>query len=62
MKYLVILILCLKMNAQHNKEIYQFSKDILNGIENDTLPWKYQIGATSYSFGQYFKSIKSMGS
>ncbi len=60
MKYLVVLILCLKMNAQHNKEIYQFSKDILNGIENDTLPWKYQIGATSYSFGQYYlKALKA---
>ncbi|KQC01057.1 hypothetical protein [Pedobacter sp. Hv1] len=44
----------LKAQAQQKKETYQFSNDINKAIEKDTLAWKYQLGATAYSFGQHF--------
>lgn len=53
-KKLLLLIISIKVNAQDNKEIYQFSNDIEKKIEKDTLSWKYQIGATNYSISQYY--------
>ncbi len=54
------LFLCLlalvhvKVKAQQKKETYQFANDINKAIAKDTLAWKYQMGATAYSFSQHF--------
>lgn len=59
MKY-TALFLCLlalvhvKTKAQQKKETYQFASDINKDITKDTLAWKYQLGATAYSFSQHF--------
>lgn len=55
-----ILLLSVKITAQIKKETYQFSKDIENKIDKDTLAWKYQIGATDYSISEYYlKALKT---
>lgn len=43
-----------KTRAQQKKETYQFANDIDKAITKDTLAWKYQLGATAYSFSQHF--------
>ncbi len=54
------LFLCLlalpyvKAQAQQKKESYQFANDIEKAINKDTVAWKYQLGATAYSFSQHF--------
>lgn len=40
--------------AQESNEVYLFSRDLAARLEKDTLAWKYQIGATEYSFGGYY--------
>lgn len=45
-------------HAQNSTEVYQFSKDITTAIEQDTVAWKYQTGAVSYSFiGDYKNTL-----
>jgi hypothetical protein len=41
--------------AQTQTETYQFSKDIATKIEKDTLPWRYQLGASDYSISEYYQ-------
>lgn len=43
-----------QVGAQPN---YKFSKDILAQIEQDSLAWKYQQGATELSFGGYYQEV-----
>ncbi|MBS1534721.1 MAG: hypothetical protein JST78_06540 [Bacteroidetes bacterium] len=50
---LALLLLTIAVGAQNKKEIYQFSEDIASNIQKDTLPWKYQLGATEYSMSEY---------
>lgn len=52
--FIFILLFTVKITAQIKKETYQFSKDIENKIDEDTLAWKYQIGATDYSISEYY--------
>lgn len=52
---IILLIFTTNVSAQSNKETYLFSKDIESKIINDTLPWKYQLGATDYSMSEYYK-------
>lgn len=52
--FIFILLFTVKITAQINKETYQFSKNIENKIDKDTLPWKYQMGATDYSISEYY--------
>jgi hypothetical protein len=52
--FIFILLFTVKITAQINKETYQFSKNIENKIDKDTLTWKYQIGATDYSISEYY--------
>jgi hypothetical protein len=52
---IILLFFTTKISAQSKKETYQFSKDIETKIENDTLSWKYQLGATDYSISEYYK-------
>lgn len=54
-KCIFILLFSLKISAQTNTEVYQFSKDIDANIQKDTLAWKYQMGATHYSISEYYK-------
>lgn len=56
----VVLLLTLSVaaNAQAQKEIYQFSKDIEAKIAGDTLPVRYQLGATDYSVSQYHQKAQ----
>ncbi|UQD56926.1 hypothetical protein [Flavobacterium sp. K5-23] len=57
---LFILSISIEMNAQKNKEIYKFSEDINNKIEKDTVPWRYQVGATEFSInGNYKKALQT---
>lgn len=46
---------CLQVLAQDKEEVYRFSADIERRLEKDTVPWKYQIGATEYSFGGFYQ-------
>jgi hypothetical protein len=40
--------------GQNDSENYKFRADIQDTIEKDTVAWKYQVGATAYSFiGDY---------
>lgn len=41
--------------GQSSPKNYRFSKDILLQIDNDTVSWKYQTGATELSFNGYYK-------
>jgi hypothetical protein len=43
--------------GQSNSETYKFSKDILHQIDQDTVAWKYQTGATEMSFSGYYKEV-----
>ena len=58
-KFLSMLFLLTTANvvAQSEKFEYRFSIDIENAIEKDTVPWKYQTGASEFSFvGNYQKT------
>lgn len=52
---LTVLLFTGRTNAQEKKETYKFSHDINENIQRDTLPWKYQLGATEYSLSEHFK-------
>ncbi|MCZ2101838.1 MAG: hypothetical protein LC107_09910 [Chitinophagales bacterium] len=43
--------------GQSDSELYRFSEDILSQIDKDTVPWKYQIGATALSFSGYYREV-----
>lgn len=48
------------ISGQTASDIYKFTEDISNEIKNDTVAWKYQTGATSYSFsGDYFNALNT---
>lgn len=54
------LLKLLTVIAQENQETYLFAEDIYNKIEKDTMSWKYQIGATEFSFiGKYADVISA---
>jgi len=46
----LILISITCLCGQPDYKVYKFSEDIQADINRDTMPWKYQIGATNYSF------------
>lgn len=49
--FLVAFLYCyFFVNAQPTDEVYKFSAPIYDMIQNDTVPWKYQVGATNLSF------------
>lgn len=49
-----------KLHAQLNKENYKFSEDIESYMEKDTVPWRFQYGATYYSIsGNYKKALQT---
>lgn len=43
-------------SAQTINEFYKFKNDISNDIKNDSNSWKYQTGAITYSFCDYYKN------
>ncbi|MCA4782697.1 hypothetical protein IF125_10595 [Empedobacter stercoris] len=43
--------------GQTNSENYRFSNDILSQIDNDTVAWKYQTGASELSFNGYYAEV-----
>lgn len=53
-KFLLLLI-TFQIWSQTTNETYLFAQDIESKIEKDTLPWRYQSGATEYSISQYYK-------
>ena len=56
---LIVLFYIISTNAfaQPEDTVYKFTDDIKNTIEQDTTPWKYQIGANEYAFaGNYRKT------
>lgn len=62
MDKLLTIILLLNISVvfgQTNPYTYRFSKDILYQIDSDTVPWKYQRGATELSFiGNYRATLE----
>ncbi|CAN1536455.1 hypothetical protein MCETHM1_01584 [Flavobacteriaceae bacterium] len=57
---LVLLIFSINLNAQLSKENYKFSGDIETYMEKDTVPWRFQYGATYYSInGNYKKALQT---
>lgn len=52
---LLVLFSFFKVTAQNPPATYQFSETIAAKIESDTLPWKYQLGATDYSISQHYQ-------
>lgn len=55
LKFYLLSLLISNAFAQTKNETYLFSQDIASKIKNDTVAWKYQTGATEYSFGGYYK-------
>lgn len=58
MNRIITIIFCLNTLisfGQEKSENYKFSKDILYQIDNDTVAWRYQTGATELSFNGYYK-------
>ncbi|REG97890.1 hypothetical protein [Flavobacterium aquicola] len=56
----VLLSFNINLNAQITKENYKFSNDIENYMEKDTVPWRFQYGATYYSInGNYKKALQT---
>lgn len=55
MTILTVLLVSIEIYAQLKKEPYRFSADIENKIQQDTLPWKYQIGAAEFSISGHFR-------
>jgi hypothetical protein len=57
---LVLLIFSINLNAQISNENYKFSSDIETYMEKDTVPWRFQYGATYYSIsGNYKKALQT---
>ncbi len=54
--FFLVIIFKHELPAQSNKEIYKFSNDIISIIDKDTVPWKYQTGATEFSFSGFYKN------
>lgn len=55
-----LLSFSINLNAQITKEIYKFSEDIETYMEKDTVPWRFQYGATYYSIsGNYKKALQT---
>jgi hypothetical protein len=52
---IIVLSLALHTSAQTRPETYQFAQDIESTIQKDTVPWKYQLGATDYSISAYYQ-------
>lgn len=56
----VLLSFSINLKAQAKKEIYKFSEDIENYMDKDTVPWRFQYGATYYSIsGNYKKALQT---
>lgn len=62
----LISIVCFTMmlpvfiSGQTPTQVYKFAEDISREIEQDTVAWKYQIGATHYSFsGNYSAALRT---
>jgi len=56
----VLLSFSISLSAQINKETYKFSNDIETYMEKDTVPWRFQYGATYYSIsGNYEKALQT---
>jgi len=51
----ILFFLIVTVSAQTETEIYKFSADIEAKIQKDSTTWKYQTGATDYSFSEYYK-------
>lgn len=48
------------LKAQMTKENYKFSKEIETYMDKDTVPWRFQYGATYYSIsGNYRKALQT---
>lgn len=43
--------------SQDIENIYRFTRDIKESMENDTVPWKYQTGAVEFSFVGDYPSV-----
>jgi hypothetical protein len=59
-KLMLVLVLMsgFRVMAQEARETYRFSNDIKSAVLKDTVVWKYQVGATDYSFnGSYKEAI-----
>jgi hypothetical protein len=55
-----LLSFSINLNAQMTKETYKFSEDIETKMEKDTVPWRFQYGATYYSIsGNYKKALQT---
>ena len=53
----LLLLATSTLMAQAEKFQYRFSLDVGQAIEKDSVPWKYQVGASEYSFiGNYQKT------
>ncbi|KIC00182.1 hypothetical protein OA93_00790 [Flavobacterium sp. KMS] len=52
-----LFLICSAANlfSQPKKETYHFKEDINTSIEKDTVAWKYQSGAVSYSMSGYYQ-------
>lgn len=58
----IVLLLSItnNLNAQITKETYKFSEEIETYMEKDTVPWRFQYGATFYSInGNYRKALQT---
>lgn len=56
----VVLTFNINLNAQITKETYKFSRDIETYMEKDTVPWRFQFGATYYAIsGNYKKALQT---
>lgn len=56
---IIILLYALIAFGQNSTETYLFSEDLYKKIERDSATWKYQLGATEFSFtGRYSDVLK----
>lgn len=53
--FLLIISSVTNLFSQAKNETYRFTEDINLSIEKDTVAWKYQLGATSYSMSGHYK-------
>lgn len=57
---IILLSYSINVNAQLSKENYKFSEEIETYMEKDTVPWRFQYGATYYSTsGNYKKGLQT---
>lgn len=54
---LFVLVSLLSSTAQNTQPVYRFSADILAEIQQDTVPWKYQLGANALSFSLHARQV-----